>query len=83
MASHPTRLHVREFHKCESEKVGYQTKAEALDGAERMMEAGLVRPGCHITPYPCTRCGEWHVANRIIVPIDSEWWKARKRGMAR
>ena len=71
MASYPTRrrtLGARDyFRKCESQKVGYATYAQALDGAERLMEKGHVRPGCHITPYECKLCREWHVGNRQIV----------------
>lgn len=55
------------FRRCPSQKAGFATKALALDAAERMMDQGKVRPGCHITPYPCEQCPEWHVANRIIV----------------
>jgi len=72
MASYPTRLRVSlrsmGFRRCESQKVGYATRAEALIAAERTMDAGQVKPGCHITPYECQDCGEWHVANRVIVP---------------
>ena len=72
MASSPTRLHVdvnsSGFRKCESQKIGYATKEKALDVAEQMMELGKVNPGCHITPYECETCGEWHVANRVIIP---------------
>jgi len=76
MASTPTRQRVRliagGFRKCESEKIGYATKEEALRAAERMMDAGKVKPGCHITPYPCDRCSEWHVSNRrIVFPRES------------
>lgn len=76
MASRPTRLHIDgqrdAFRKCASQKVGYATFDEALSGAEWLMEQGRVDPGCHITPYPCADCGEWHVANRRVVwrPID-------------
>lgn len=73
MASHPTRLHVSTrgsgFRKCISQKVGYLDYAGALDAAELMMELGKVNPGCHITPYPCEDCGEWHVANKVIVQV--------------
>jgi hypothetical protein len=74
MASRPTRSHRLgqrdHFSRCETFKVGYADYGQALDGAERLMEKGYVRPGCHITPYACDRCGEWHVANRIIVPLE-------------
>lgn len=73
MASRPTRLTLNtangNYRKCVSQKVGYATKDEALDAAERMMELGKVRPGCHITPYLCSDCAEWHVSNRVIVWI--------------
>jgi hypothetical protein len=73
MASSPTRGRVKTttgyFRKCESLKVGYPTYAEALDAAERSMARGAVKPGCHLTPYECDRCDEWHIANRVIVPI--------------
>lgn len=76
MASTPTRSHrngLRDhFRKCETFKVGYASYEEALTAAERQMERGFVRPGCHITPYECPRCGEWHVANRIIVWLGKE-----------
>lgn len=68
MASSQTRLRVRRVsRRCESGKVSFATHDEALDGAEHMMERGWVKPGCHITPYQCDRCNEWHVGNRVIV----------------
>lgn len=69
MASSATRqrLDVTRCRKCLSFKIGYRTRDEALDVAERMMEQGFVKPGCHITPYHCSLCDEWHVANRQIV----------------
>ena len=67
MASYRTRKRVKFYKKCESWKMGYATRAEALDAAERAMERGQVRRGCHLMPYACDRCGEWHVANRRIV----------------
>lgn len=73
MASRPTRQHVstREpsYRKCVSEKVGYATKAEAIEAAELQMLEDKVKPGCHITPYFCRDCQEWHVGNRVIVPL--------------
>ena len=73
MGSSPTRRHVRVtdpgFRRCESQKVGYRTRSEALDGAEQSMLRDKVRPGCHLTPYRCDRCGEWHIANRVIVKV--------------
>ena len=74
MASRPTRQRLTpDFpYRCPaSQKACFRTKAEALDSAERMMERGHVRPGCHITPYLCQECREWHVANRVIVPLGS------------
>jgi len=69
MASSPTRLHVDipSARRCVSQKVGFTGYEQALAAAERMMDAGRVRTGCHITPYACADCGEWHVANRVIV----------------
>lgn len=71
MGSSPTRQRIKVagsgFRRCESQKVGYATRDEALTVAERMMDMGKVNPGCHITPYLCGECGEWHVANRVIV----------------
>lgn len=55
-------------YRCESRKVSYPNKAAALDASERLMEQGRVEPGCHITPYECRECGDWHVYNRRIVP---------------
>lgn len=71
MASSPTRLHVDPLtaRLCESLKACHRTKAEALDVAEKMMERGQVKPGCHITPYLCRDCGHWHVRNRVIVRV--------------
>ena len=68
-----TRLHLRGVHKlmgvirCTTQKRGYHTEAQALTAADRMMTAGRVLPGCHLTPYHCAVCGEWHVYNRRIV----------------
>lgn len=75
MASSPTRRRVPPTvaTKCESQKIGYATRADALDAAEHTMDAGRVKPGCHIMPYLCDRCGEWHVANQIIVPIPRQY----------
>jgi len=73
MASSPTRLSIDVEHqyleRCTTNKRGYPSKAAALDVAEQMMQDGRVRPGCHITPYECPTCGEWHVANRVIVVV--------------
>lgn len=71
MASSPTRLKVDldTMRACETQKVCFRTRAEALDAAERLMHLGRVTPGCHITPYECDRCGRWHVRNRVIVAL--------------
>lgn len=73
MASSPTRQHLdvehRHLMRCAALKRGYATKAEALDVAEEQMERGAVYPGCHITPYLCDLCHEWHVCNRVIVVV--------------
>jgi hypothetical protein len=75
MASYPTRQHVNiaslGFRRCVSQKVGYATKELALDAAERQMASGKVNPGCHICPYVCLECGEWHCANRVLVNVRS------------
>jgi len=73
MASSPTRLHLDVDHlRCESHKVTYRTKADALDAAEALMLADRVSPGCHITPYLCQDCGHWHVWNRVIVYLGPQ-----------
>ena len=76
MASRPTRAHVDVAHqwleRCPTHKRGYPSHAVALDIAEQMMDAGDVKPGCHITPYQCPSCGEWHVANRVIVVVPDD-----------
>lgn len=73
MASKPTRLHLDVTHqhlmRCVAMKRGYVTRAQALDVAEAQMDEGRVKPGCHITPYLCEHCGEWHLCNRVIVPV--------------
>jgi hypothetical protein len=56
-------------YRCESQKYSFDTREAALDGAERQMDRGAVRPGCHITPYLCGDCGKFHLTNRIIVVI--------------
>lgn len=70
MASDPTRMSVRVdrlSRKCETLKISYATRAEALDGCEQAMEADRVHPGCHLMPYECDACGEWHIRNHRIV----------------
>ncbi len=68
----PTRLKVnlKRLIRCATRKIGFATKGQALDVAELMMEQGHVSPGCHITPYECDECGQWHVSNRVIVPVS-------------
>ncbi len=70
VASKPTRQKVRVdrlMRKCATFKVGYRTRNDGLDAAERGMEAGRVEAGCHLMPYECERCGEWHIRNQRIV----------------
>ena len=67
MASSPTRGRARTRRLCASGKVTFLSYADALDAAERLMELGIVEPGCHMTPYECEDCGRWHVFNRRIV----------------
>ena len=70
MASRPSRLRVNLRYlrrRCESQKVCFDSRAEALDGAESAMEAGRVKPGCHLMPYLCERCAAWHLKNERIV----------------
>ncbi len=71
MASTPTRLTLdkRKARTCRLQKVGLPSYDAALQVAEVMMEQGKVNPGCHITPYLCDECEEWHVYNRVIVPL--------------
>ena len=56
--------------RCESQKIGYASKEAALGGAEASMLKGLVQPGCHLTPYLCVQCDEWHLFNRRIVRVS-------------
>lgn len=75
MASRPTRQHLRGDQigrRCETFKLGFSTREEALTGCEQAMEKGLVSPGCHLMPYLCDRCGEWHMKNQQIVPVAPE-----------
>jgi len=63
----PRRLEV----KCETHKIGYATRDAALDACEGQMTRGSVEPGCHIEPYRCDSCGDWHTRNRrITFPRD-------------
>jgi len=75
MGSSPTRQKIRVdrlVRKCPTFKVGYATRALALDGCERAMDAGSVSPGCHIKPYLCDECSEWHLFNQRIVFVSPE-----------
>lgn len=71
MASTPTRkrVSVRDFafRRCGSYKVGYGSFEAAMTAADLMMLADRVDPGCHMTPYECDECGEWHVGNKRVV----------------
>lgn len=73
MASSATRKHLRTDRErlthCASLKQAFRSHAEAFDAAEVFMSDGCVEPGCHITPYHCTVCGDWHVYNRRIVRV--------------
>lgn len=55
---------------CETQKFGFVTREQASYRAEAMMDAGMVRPGCHVEPYRCNACGFWHVGNRLITFTD-------------
>lgn len=76
MASSPTRQRIdpqsfTAHRTCETGKVRFDFHFQALDAAEFLMDKGMVDPGCHQTPYPCQKCGGWHVGNRVIVfPAD-------------
>lgn len=78
MASSPTRQRIKVgapgFRRCPSQKVGFPHYDAALDAAELMMAQGKVNPGCHIVPYECDECAEWHVGNRVIVNIGRRRW---------
>lgn len=68
----PTRGRInveRLSRKCVSLKVGYATRAAALDASEVQMLEGRVEPGCHLMPYECDQCREWHLRNQQIVPV--------------
>ena len=72
MASRPTRasIDILRARRCESQKVGWLSRSAALDAADLMMAHGHVEPGCHITPYRCELCDQWHVFNRRIVDVQ-------------
>ncbi len=75
MASRATRLKVRPDRldvKCVTLKIGHATRALALDAAEAGMLAGAVQTGCHLMPYACDRCGQWHVRNERIVFVPPD-----------
>lgn len=70
----PTRLKITSrmlgttaYPRCTSGKAGYRDRAAALDQAEALMAQGTVQPRCHLTPYRCDRCGEWHLYNRRVI----------------
>ena len=69
MASTQTRarLDPRRVVTCRSGKRSYDTYADAFDAAELQMLRGIVKPGCHITPYQCEDCRRFHLCNRVIV----------------
>lgn len=75
MASRPSRqkVHLRFLgaRRCVSEKVGYDSYEAALQAAELMMLQDKAAPGCHITPYRCQECPEWHVYTKRIVQVRS------------
>jgi hypothetical protein len=70
VASRATRLSIDPvktlLSKCDSKKIGYRTFCEALDQAEAFMRLGRVHVGCHLTPYRCAACGDYHLFNRKI-----------------
>ena len=72
MASRHTRMRLNPARivKCTTFKRGYATHEEAHAAAELTMQNEQVSPGCHIMPYLCDRCGEYHNANRRIVPAN-------------
>ena len=72
MASRQTRgkVDLLRMRRCASGKVGWVTRDEALDAAELMMLNGHVEAGCHIMPYQCETCRQWHIGNRRIVPVE-------------
>jgi len=75
MASRATRQHLRVDRlavRCESFKVSYDSRAEALHNAEQQMIAGRVARGSHIVPYLCDRCGRWHLTNEHVISVPSE-----------
>lgn len=62
----------RLLRRCESQKIAYETLADAETAVEESMEKGYVHPGCHLIAYACDRCGRFHVANRHIVFPDEQ-----------
>lgn len=81
MASTKTRRHLdpaRIHRRCESQKLCYVTKSEALDAAEMQMLRGAVRVGCHVVPFQCERCAYWHLRNKVLIrigPYDPDVFK--------
>ena len=68
----PTRIRIdpqRLSRRCDTQKVCHPTREAALDTCEAQMQAGRVMPGCHLVPYQCGRCGDWHVGNKTIVHL--------------
>ena len=60
---------------CETQKVCFDTREEALDAAEDQMREGRVSPGCHLTPYLCNECNRHHIWNSPIVPVPGTRWR--------
>jgi hypothetical protein len=48
---------------------GYRSRDQALDAADAWMARGEVTPGCHLTPYRCRGCRQWHLYQRRIVRV--------------
>jgi len=78
VATKSTRLRINVdkvlLSRCDSRKAGFATHREALDHAECLMELGRVFPGCHLSPYLCQDCGQFHIHNRRIIfpPLEEE-----------
>lgn len=79
VASSPTRLTLDpdDACKCESRKMGFDTAEAAHSIVEKMMEQGHVERGCHLTPYECRDCGEWHIYNRVVVQLSRSGYPTR------
>jgi hypothetical protein len=63
--------------RCESLKIGYATRVEALDACEAQMLAGRVDVGSHVMPYQCEQCGAWHTRNQRVVFTEPDTNLAR------